>query len=517
MRKSRGVVAAGHKETAKSAEIILREGGNAFDAVVAAHFAACVVEPVLSSLGGGSFLLAGTSGGQQTLYDFFVQTPKHKRSQSVTDFYPISADFGTVQQEFHIGLGSIATPGVVKGLFTVHDELCSMPMSRLVEPAIKLARDGVEINPFQAYIFDVVHPIYESSRQTLKNYSADGVTDRLAAEGEVLKQPELADLFEVLSQEGEALFYQGEIANQMVRQCRESGGHLTKTDLASYQVIKRNPLSVCYRNTKVLTNPPPSSGGLLMAFALKLLEDLELEQYGFGSARHLDGLAAVLGMTNKARIEAQLDDTEHRPNERLLSSSCLADYKQQIKGRPFCSRGTTHLSIMDREGNIAALTTTNGEGCGHLISGTGVMLNNMLGEEDLNPHGFFLWPQDCRMTSMVAPSILLLPGDKQIALGSGGSNRLRTAILQVLINRLDFGMNLEQAINSPRLHYENDRLSIENGFDPVEIEQLLKHYPDHRLWPDRNLFFGGVHSVERNSDEFIGIGDPRRGGVSLVV
>jgi gamma-glutamyltranspeptidase / glutathione hydrolase len=516
--KQKGVVAAGHEATAGAAELILKEGGNAFDAVVAAHLAACVAEPVLSSLGGGGFLLAHTVDGVDRLYDFFVQTPKRRCPAEEADFYPISADFGTARQEFHIGSGAIATPGTVKGLFTVHKELCTMPMTCLAEPAVALARDGVRMNAFQAYIFDIVQAIYAASPDRCEVYRSRKDRTRLLGEGERLLQPELADSLDALAREGEGLFYQGEIAMQISRLCAEQGGHLSEMDLACYRVVKREPLTVGYREkARLLTNPAPSSGGILIAFALKLVESLDLKRYRCGTATYLDLLVRVLDETNRARIDAHLDGSGRCAADRLLDARCLADYRAQIKGRPLCSRGTTHMSIIDQQGNIASLTASNGEGCGRFIAGTGIMLNNMLGEEDLNPGGFHRWPEDLRMTSMMAPSIVFGTDGRSIALGSGGSNRIRSALLEVLLNLIDFGMDLETAVRYPRVHHEAGHLSIEGGLADEEVQLLVSRYSNHKLWPTLNLFFGGVHSVAQAAGGFSGVGDPRRGGVSVIV
>ncbi|MGR9046646.1 MAG: gamma-glutamyltransferase [Gammaproteobacteria bacterium] len=513
----KGVVAGGHPETVKAAEAILHDGGNAFDAAVAAHLAACVAEPVLSSLGGGGFLLARTAGGDSRLYDFFVQTPSSKRAASDADFYPISADFGPARQEFHIGLGSVATPGTVKGLFAVHRVLCTLPMPRLAEPAVELARGGVVMNAFQAYIFDVVQAIYLSDAETRELYCGGENAQRLLREGERLRQPQLADAIDVLSREGEALFYRGEIAKDIARLCREGGGHLTLDDFAGYRVAVRKPFSVEYRDAVLLTNPPPSSGGILIAFALKLMEPLLPQNCRPGTAGYLELLAKTQDMTNQARIDAMLDESSHHPGAHLLEPDYIDLYLERIKGRSACARGTTHISVIDGAGNIASLTTSNGEGCGRIAPGAGIMLNNMLGEEDLNPRGFHTWNPNQRMTSMMAPCIAALPDGRQIALGSGGSNRLRTAILQVLVNLIDFGMPLDEAVNAPRLHCEGSLLSLEGGFHPEELKSLLKDYPNHKLWDGKNLFFGGTHSVSMENGHFAGVGDPRRGGCTAVV
>jgi gamma-glutamyltranspeptidase/glutathione hydrolase len=176
-------------------------------------------------------------------------------------------------------------------------------------------------------------------------------------------------------------------------------------------------------------------------------------------------------------------------------------------------RGTTHISIIDAAGNAAGLTLSNGEGSGYVVPGTGIMLNNVLGEEDINPHGFHLWPQDVRISSMMTPTLVIDKDGGLTTLGSGGSNRIRTAILQVLLNRLVFAMPLEDAVNAPRLHVEGDKASIEPGYDEGAVDGLASAFPTVDRWPQSNMFFGGVHAVHRNGrGGFDGAGDARRGG-----
>lgn len=513
--KQTGAVAAGHPLTVEAATTILQAGGNAFDAAVAAHLAACVTEPVLASLGGGGYLLARTERSAE-IYDFFVQTPQLTEPPQHLDFHPISADFGTTRQEFHIGAGSIAVPGVIKGLFAIQRQLGRLPMTALAEPAIDLARHGVKINGFQAYIFDVVSPIYRHCPKTFATYRSPTAPDRLVQEGDLLCQPQLADFMENMAIEGEDLFYQGDVARQITGLCQEKGGWLVDRDLTDYQVLRREPLKFRYRGIQVTTNPPPSSGGLLIAFALKLLENFDLTGTHFGDPTHLDLLVRIQQATQQARLDLDLDETHKDTNPPMLSQFIFERYLASILPHPLCRRGTTHISIMDGGGNIASLTTSNGEGCGYPIPGTGIILNNMLGEQDLNPHGFHRWPPNCRMTSMMAPTIASTP-KTTLALGSGGSNRLRTAILQCLINLTDFNMALDHAINAPRLHYENDQLNLENGFPDSSVAEIARRYPKLKHWPDKNLFFGGVHAVSRNSEGFFGCGDPRRGGAAKIL
>ena len=506
----RGAIASGHELTSAAAQEILLDGGNAFDAIIAAHFTACVVEPVLTSLGSGGYMLAEPRGSRCQVYDFFTQTPQQKRSQDL-DFYPISADFGPTRQEFHIGRGSVAVPGSVRGMFEVHRDLGSLPMRRLVEPAVRHAREGVALNAMQASILDIVSPIYLTSGAVVDLYGSRLQPGATLREGEMFQQPQLATTLEALAAEGDRLFYEGEIAAMIAGQCAE-GGLLTLADLAAYRVERREPLHVRYRNAEVLINPPPSSGGILIGFALALLDQLPPGEPS--CADRVGRLAEVMAVTNKARVEALADSGDLLGH--LLDPGLLGRYRREVMERPYCSRGTTHISVVDGEGNLASMTVSNGEGCGELLGDTGIMLNNVLGEEDLNPGGFFRWQPGTRMTSMMAPAILHTPRGRAV-LGSGGSNRLRTAILQVILNLVDYRMHIGEAVTAPRVHMERGILNLEPGAVSDGMEALRSEFGDLCLWPDRNLFFGGVHAVWLTGDEYLAAGDPRRGGSGRVV
>jgi len=512
-----GVIAAGHELTAQSGAEILRAGGNAFDAVLAALATACVVEPALASLGGGGFLLAQPASEAARLYDFFVQTPRRRRAASELDFRPIIADFGTAAQEFHIGPGAVATPGIVRGLFAAHRELGAMPMRDILHQAVRHAHEGIRVNALQAYIFGVIAPVYRESPAAMAVYGSRETSGMLPLDGETLRQPALADTLESLAVEGEDLFYRGEIAAAITREM-QAGGHLEAADLAGYAMIPRRPLALDYRKARLLTNPPPASGGLLVAFGLRLLGGVEFGAPAYGSPEHMDRLARVLALTQEARLAAcARGSTAHPDDALLLDPEFLTRYRRLLAGQAPARRGTTHISVIDGRGNVASLSVSNGEGSGCIAPGTGIMLNNMLGEQDLNPDGFHRWPTDTRMTSMMAPALLHYPDGRVIALGSGGSNRIRSAMLQVVSNLVDFGMDVEAAVTAPRIHIEGEHLSVEGGFDTQRLHELLAAYPAHHLWEDLNLFFGGVHTVLRDGVSLRGAGDPRRGGASVGV
>ena len=515
MRHKKGAVAAGHPSTAEAAGEVLRAGGNAFDAALAGLCAACVVEPVLASLGGGAFMLAIPAGERPRLYDFFVQTPGRRLPEEDLDFRRVEVDFGSTTQAFHIGRGTAAVPGLVRGLFDVHEALGRMPLPEIVQPAVELASRGVEISAYQAYLFGVVRAIFSATEASLSLFGSRKRAGALIGEGERLFQPELADTLDTLSREGPALFYRGEIASALVRDMA-AGGQIGFRDLADYRLLPREALALTRRACQVLFNPPPSSGGVLIGFGLELLDSAVLRRLDFGSCRHLALVARALELTLEARAAA-LGRGGGALDASMLHSDFVALYRERSAPFPEAPRGTTQVSVVDASGNLAALSVSNGEGCGYVIPGTGIVMNNMLGESDLNPGGFHRWRENVRMSSMMAPGALRWPDGRLLAFGSGGSNRIRSALLQVLVNLIDFEVPLEAAVLAPRLHFEEGLLSVEGGIDLERIRPLLDAYPAHQLWEERNMFFGGTHCVLAEGAGFQAFGDPRRGGAELVV
>lgn len=516
---STGVVAAGHGDTARAAALMLEVGGNAYDAALAALGASCVAEPVLASLGGGGFLLAQPASGSPMLYDFFTQTPGRRRPPEELDFYPVLVNFGDAQQEFHIGLGAAAVPGVIRGLFQIHRERCRLPLSLILAPARDLARQGARVEPLRHYIATLVEPILRATPAAFALHQPEDGSPRLAEPGERVRQPDFADALEALAAEGDRLFYEGEMGQTLVRDCAERGGHIRAEDLRAYRVERRAPLALNYQDARLLTNPPPALGGLLIGISLHLLARNRPASLNWGEPAHLIWLARAMGRTQELRAgpgEWGRHTEAPRGNDGL--GDLLRAYGSLLDEHAAARRGTTHISVLDRAGNLASLTLSNGEGCGYVLPGTGILLNNMLGEADINPHGFQAWPENRRLASMMAPSALCLADGSRVALGSGGSNRIRGAILQVLCNLVDFRLDLEEAVGAPRLHYEDGLLSLEPPRDPGTLAALAREFPNQRLWSEPNLFFGGVHSVLRRPDgDLAGCGDPRRGGVGLLV
>lgn len=491
-----GAVAAGHSKTAEAAAAILREGGNAFDAAIAGLWMACVVEPILASPGGGGFLMALQSERQQiNLFDFFVQTPRRKRPIGDVEFKSVHADFGTATQEFHVGAGASAVPGFIPGLFAVHEALGTVPMPRLAEQAVETAKKGVEINGFQAQLLGVVEPIYLWKDDSKALFAPQGT---LVKKGELFRNPQLADAIEAIAREGVRIGTEGEIARAMLWNT-EIDGCLLAGDLKDYRVEIRHPDSAPLNGQTIYLNPPPSSGGSLIGHMLRQIEARE---------KNTNSPLRI------ARIMAETDGQWRRAGRDL--QQFLQQTVPESGGN--ATRGTTHISIVDGDNNGASVTVSNGEGNGIIVPDCGFMVNNMLGEEDLNQSGFYAWRENMRLSSMMSPTIALSPEGDVTAIGSGGSNRIRSAVFQVLNQIVCNGCSIEEAIIAPRMHVEHGHLDFEDFFASGVAPDLMDKFPDCRVWPDRNLFFGGAHVVRKTrSGSLEAAGDPRRAGVAVTV
>jgi len=496
-------VASGHERVTAAACEILESGGNAFDAAIAGGFAAAVAEPALTGLGGGGFLLARTADSETMLFDFFVDTPGRGLAKGALEphFVPVTVRFPASEQVFNAGLGSAAVPGNLRGYLHAHRRLGRLPLKEVLAPAIQLAREGLILSAHQGYFLDLLQPIMTLTPAGRELFQPDG---HYLESGDRFANPGLAAFFEILPSDGEREFYEGAIARRIVEDMQAGQGLITLDDLAAYQVIERKPLSVAYRDYRLLTNPLPSFGGALVTLSLKLLEAQNISALEFGSAEHLCFLVAVMQEVDELRAQGYLTTTE-------FTSDKLFEGHQRVLRT--ASGGTTQLSVCDAEGNVASMTTSNGEGSGYIVPGTGIMLNNMLGEDDLHPDGFHAASPGVRVASMMAPSILLHGDRVQLVLGSGGSKRIRTALLQVLSHVVDFSMGIEDAIKKPRLHWDGQCLQAEPAFQEQTLAALEARWPLNR-WSVQDVYFGGVNAVMPAG---IAGADARRGGNARVL
>ncbi len=473
-----GAISSGHDLTSQAGIDMLTCGGNAFDAAIAASFMACVCEPILASPGGGGFANIYTPN-ESYILDFFAQTPLKKNLKKI-DFRAIQADFGTTTQTFHIGLASSATPGFIPGLINLYKSHASLPLATLVRPAITAANGGVTVNEFQYFLSTVVEPILRASPQSQEIFAPNG---HLIKAGEQFKNPALGNFFNEIKNHGIDAFPASVIA-----QAQNKTGHLAKKDFETYQPIIRQPKIFHLDENQILLNPLPAASGVLIALAFQQLQNIT-------NPTNLD-IAQALSFSDTTRTALNSD---------------LKALKSMLN--PSAHRGTTHISVVDKNHNACAITLSNGEGNGHIVNGCGFMLNNMLGETDVNPDGKRGWRENIRLSSMMCPTIVSTPDDKLLVLGSGGSNRIRSAIFQVLVHSLMQGQDPASAINAPRLHPENQHLDFEDPHENSTMLQLQKAFPDNRVWADQSMFFGGTHLVGITPDgNFFGAGDARRNG-----
>jgi gamma-glutamyltranspeptidase/glutathione hydrolase len=504
---NKSIVASGHKKVSEAAAEILSAGGNAFDAIVAAGFASAVVEPALTSLGGGGMLVGHREDrGEDFFFDFFVDTPgRGLQSDGLPDdFFAITVDFSGSTQEFHIGLGSVAVPGTLKGLMHTQRRLGRMPIGEVLVPAMELAASHT-INEQQGHFLKLLNPIMTYTAAGRNIYQPDG---RNLKRSDTLSNDRLVSFLQLLAQEGEESFYRGEIAQKIGNDMAEQGGLLTHEDLANYKVVEKKPLTVPYRGGKLVTAPEPSMGGPLIGLSIALMAGLKPDRFTWGSGEHLvsmTGLMTEVERLREAGVTTPAALVDFIRDKKNYGNSC-----DRIR---LFSRGTTHVSIADKDGNCASMTCSNGEGSGYFAPETGVMLNNMMGEDDLHPGGFHSSPSGQRVYSMMSPSLYLEDDRVRLVLGSGGSKRIRIAVSQVLSQVVDFGRPLQEAVDAPRLYLDEGLLQLEPGFSEGAVEVLEKVISVNR-WKQKDVYFGGVHAVVPGVE---GAGDPRRGGAVAII
>jgi gamma-glutamyltranspeptidase/glutathione hydrolase len=491
-RNGHGIVAAGHPLTAQAGADVLREGGNAVDAAVAAMLTSWVAEPLLSGPGAGGYMLVAAPREEPVLLDFFVAAPGHgARPEDRAQLVPVEVDFGgDARQIFHVGAASCGAYGNPAGIDAAMRRWGSCALADLAAPAAALARDGVVVNTQQAEVIHLLEAILRTRPECAAIYAPEG---GLLAEGSRWRDLALGDAIERLGAEGAQPFYEGDIGQAVVAWIAERGGPLTAEDLRRYEPIERTPLHMRYRGRAVYTNPPPSAGGILLALALGRLDEAP-------SPPSLRSIVMSMEEAQSERTPEFVDGLgEHGFAGRFLGSRLGS---------------TTHISVLDAAGRACAVTCTNGEGSGIVVPGTGMHLNNIMGEEDLSPLGFHHAPPGRRMPSMMSPTVVTADGEVEVALGSSGSNRIRSALLQTIVAVVDHGLPPAAALAEPRVHFEDGVIYAEPG---IPLDQLRCDPHEIQKFRAKSMFFGGVQAVCRDprSGECSGAGDPRRGGVAV--
>jgi len=481
-------ISAGHEKTLEVAKLILENGGNAFDAAIASHFAMFITEPCMASAGGAGFALVKPINSAPLFFDFFCQTPMIKHDRP-SDFFEVLINFGSETEGFHIGLGAAAVPGTIAGLFEIHRRYGSMPIKDLVSPAIAFANEGVILNTFQAFDLELLEPIFKND-PTIREVFFNG--EEVKKEGDFIHMRQTADFLHFLAEEGERGFYHGDISRLVAEASKQRGGFLTRQDFERYQVNVRDPFKFAFQGRNIYTANGPSKGAGLLASFLHLMKD-----------RSSDEIAMAIEETQK--LKTNPGDIQAFVNQHYPSTNYLLDHSSSSE------RGTSHFNIQDSEGNGICLTTTLGEGCGYFIPGTQMHLNNMLGEIFLLPDGAHSWIPNSRMQSMMTPTMVLSSEEKLLGLfGSGGAGRIPYAIGQVLHHLLKDNQSLATATEKPRVHFQEGLFQMEKS------NEKMSHIENVKVWGAPSIYFGGVNSIYRDEKGLKAYSDARRYGVHEV-
>ena len=473
---------------------VLRSGGNAIDAAVAVGFVLAVTHPFAGNIGGGGFMLIHLADGRTTFIDFREKAP----AKASHDMYLDAS--GKLTEESMVGWRSVGVPGTVRGLELAHRKYGHKPWAELLRPAISLATSGFPVSHAQLeswkYYASSLSRFPESKRIFLK----DGAYYDWQ---ETFKQPELARTLDRIARVGAADFYEGETAHLLATAMAKNGGLITLADLHDYQAVERTPLEGNYKGYHIITSPPPSSGGIGLLQMLGMLNGTEYEKSGAGSAKTYHYLAEVMRRFFADRNQYLGDpDSVNNPVSRLLDQTYVSARRATIDpehatpsdqvdpGLPAGSESmdTTHYSIVDEQGNAVAVTYTlnSAYGSGVTVPGAGFLLNDEMDDFAVKPgepnrYGLVQGEKNAiapgkRPLSSMVPTIILRDGKPFLVLGSPGGSTISTAVLQVIINVVDFHMNIQDAVDFPRIHHQwkPDRLDFESGVSPDTVS-LLKH------------------------------------------
>jgi gamma-glutamyltranspeptidase/glutathione hydrolase len=524
-----GAVASGHPQTTAAGLSALEAGGNAVDAAVAAALAATVCEPLLTGLGGGGLMtIREARTGVVRVVDFFSAFPGLEHGLKAREFGPVVVDYGPTQQTFHAGRGAAAVPGIPKGLDSVHSRYGGLPRDVLVAPAVRLAREGWDATRATAIVSTMLSAITTLSPKSANLFAPGG---KPLAEGDRVASEAQATTLEAWARGGGEAFVTGAQGKALLAGFGPPHGSLGLRDLAEFQPLDCVPLTVRVGDATLYTPAAPCSGGPLLIFGLELLRRLDVGAEPVQQAR---AHAAVMEATERVREEffdARLFDPS--ATEELLDPGELdrraEDLRRRLAKAPAPSPppgpatgsqpgNTTHISVVDEAGNAVSYTSSNGETCGYLWPGTDLPMNNFLGEDDINPLGFHLGTPGRRLRTGMTPSLLVGDRGEVVALGTGGSNRIRTAMLQVLHAHRG-GMGVRDAIMAPRIHVEGGTIQAETADAAPGVLEALGGFAEHlALFEGRHLYFGGVHTAVRDADGGLqAVGDPRRVGAGGII
>ena len=536
IRAKNGIVSSASRLASETGVQILKQGGNAVDAAVATAFALAVTWPSAGNIGGGGFLVYHGENGQATTFDF-----REKAAIAATEDMYLGPNGRVQNNSNHIGMLAVGVPGTVAGLFKAHQELGSLPWAELVAPAVEMARDGIPINySLQTGFERSANRFRQYSSSAKKFFKSDGSFYQL---GETWVQPDLAHTLELIQRNGRDGFYLGENAERLADFMANNGGLITEEDLAKYEAIEREPIKGSYRGFDIVSMPPPSSGGVALVEMLNILEDYDLSEMGHNSADYLHVLTETMRRAYADRAEhlGDPDFNEDIPISRLVDKEYAARLRSTINlnkksesspsqfAQAYESEETTHFSVVDKDGNMVSLTYTLefGYGSAIVVEGGGYLLNNELGDFNAVP-GLtdergnigtapnLVAPQKRPLSSMT-PTIVAKNGKPVFATGSPGGKTIINTTMQTILNVIDHGFNIAEAIEAGRIHHQwfPDITSVETNSISADTIRLYEA-KGHRIRERSSQ--GAAMGVYHNRDEglFEGASDSRRGDGAAV-
>ena len=525
-----GMVVSQRKSASEVGAEILRNGGNAVDAAVATGLALAVVLPRAGNLGGGGFMVVYLKDQDKTLtIDYREKAPSAAHRDLFLDK---NGNYDKKKAQF--SLLSAGVPGTVAGLHHALTKYGSLSWQEVLEPSIRLAEEGFVVPHDMANILasSPYKQRLSSNEAAAKSYYKSDKSNYKA--GETLKLPDLAWTLKQLAKFGPDAFYKGEIAKKIVKEMERNQGLISVEDLKNYKAVERSPVEGTYKNFRIVSMPPASSGGVHLIQMLNMLEEFPIKDMGFGSADSIHILAEVMKRAYADRSKYLGDMDFYDVPFSLMSKdySSALNKSISIKSRtgsedvfagdpyPYESPDTTHFSVMDHYGNAVSNTYTLNfsYGSGIMIPGTGMLMNNEMDDFSSKPgvpNGYGLLGSEAnsiqahkRPLSSMTPTIIFKDNNPYLVLGSPGGSRIITTVLQVALNVMEHDMNVAQAVNSPRIHHQwlPEVLMLEKGFGP-DTERLLKE-KGYRLYPSRTM--GSVQAILKEGDYFYGAADPRR-------
>ena len=534
VRSPRGMVASPEAHASRVGAAVLDDGGTAADAAVAVALALAVTNPQAGSLGGGGFLLYRDENGHHSALDFRETAPAGLTPDRFLD------DTGKPIPGLSLETGlAVGVPGLVAGLVEIHERWGSLPWKRLVDPAIGLARDGFAVYPDLVEAYEPAEERLRADPDALRIFFPGGA---VPLTGTILKQPELAAVLERIAKKGREGFYEGPVADALVSTVRDRRGVLERADLAGYRTVTRKPVRGTYRGYRVVSFPPPSSGGVILLQMLAMLERFELaDGYGASSTIHLLAEVQRRAFADRSRWLGDPDFYDV-PVDGLLAADYVASRAATIDlerstpsseilpGKPLAEpEDTLHFSVTDRAGRAASLTTTlnTSFGSGIVAAGTGIVLNNEMDDFSLAPgvpnvYGLVggeanaVRPRKRPLSSMTPTIVEYAEAGQRpfLVLGSPGGPRIINAVFQVLVNVIDHGMPLQAAVNAPRVHHQwtPDRIYYEERALPTDVFRALEAL-GHTLATRERV--GNVNAIGLDAQgHWLGAADPRKGGTA---